>query len=62
MEAVLQTRGEDINIAATIDNVIPVEYGNINLDKFQAKLATGEFQPYTCPHEAYIMHFCEILY
>lgn len=41
IEAKVQLDGKDMLAAAQIDHVIPVEHGNVNLDKFQAKLASG---------------------
>ena len=41
VEAKVQIVGKDIVVSAQLDHLIPVEHGNVNLDKFQAKLAAG---------------------
>ena len=46
VEAKVQIEGKDTTVAAQIDHLQPVEHGNVNLDKFQAKLAAGEFWGY----------------
>ena len=42
ISAVVQTRGKDMSAAITVDHVIPQEYGNISLDKFQTIISTGQ--------------------
>ena len=40
--AVLQMQNDDMAVAVTCDHVIPCEYGNIDLDKFQMKFSAGQ--------------------
>ena len=42
IEAKVQLDGKDVTVAAQIDHLQPIEHGNVNLDKFQAKLAAGK--------------------
>ena len=40
-EAFIQLDGDDVTVAATVDHVTPEELGNVLLDRFQERFATG---------------------
>ena len=41
MELAIGIADDDVTVAMIADHVIPREYGNVAVDKFQAKFASG---------------------
>ena len=41
-ETFIQIDGDDTIVAATVDHVTPEELGNVLLDRFQERFATGQ--------------------
>ena len=42
-ETFIQIDGDDTIVAATVDHVTPEELGNVLLDRFQERFATGQY-------------------
>ena len=43
LELAVGVAGEDITMTMIADHVIPREYGNVAVDKFQAKFSSGNW-------------------
>ena len=44
LELAVGVAGDDITMAMIADHVIPREYGNVAVDKFQAKFSSGTYR------------------